>query len=469
MVAKLFLSILFAVLSGCAPLPPKPGFDDVQSLVGARLSQEISWRHSQDERLAHDALVSDRLQAPLTLDTALGIALINNPRLQASYEQLGMNYGELVQAGLPANPSLALSLRSSAVGIGRSVGIVQDILSLLTLKPRSRLATARFEETKLTTAEQVLQLATETKKAYFTAFIDRAAVDLAKDAVESAAVSADLAERQYQAGNIGQRELALRQEFQGRATLGASRHELARAESREHLSRLLGLKSDQRDWRLANIALEPGNELPTLNRLESKALKERYDLAAAKKRVDRLADALGVAQQFRYLSLVGLGLDFSRETDGEKLHGPKLELGLPLWDRGQGNRLRMQAELRESERNLEALALDVIGEVRGAYTKMENARTSIKHFSATLLPLHQRIVAETLKLNNGMLLGVYDLLLARSNQLDAQRDYLDTVKSYWLARADLEHAIGGSTLGEIRAAEPPAPQAEPMPAEHKHH
>ena len=133
-----------------------------------------------------------------------------------------------------------------------------------------------------------------------------------------------------------------------------------------------------------------------------------------------LADELGVAQQFRYLSLIGLGLNFSRETDGEKLRGPSIELGLPLWDRGQGNHVRMQAQLRESERNLEALALDVIGETRAAYMKIENAKTSIKHFNTTLLPLHQRIVAETLKLNDGMLLGVYDLLLVHRNQLDAQ-------------------------------------------------
>ena len=182
-----------------------------------------------------------------------------------------------------------------------------------------------------------------------------------------------------------------------------------------------------------------------------------------------LADALGVAQQFRYLSLIGLGLNFSRETDGEKIRGPSIELGLPLWDRGQGSRVRMQAQLRESERNLEALALDVIGETRAAYMKIENAKTSIKHFNTTLLPRHQRIVAETLKLNNGMLLGVYDLLLVRRNQLDAQRDYLETLKSYWLARADLERGIGGSSLGDARMAEPLAPKAEPMPAEHKRH
>ena len=128
----------------------------------------------------------------------------------------------------------------------------------------------------------MLQLATDSKKAYFAALIDRAAVELAKNSVESAAVTADLAERQYQAGNIGQRELALRQEFQARAALDASRHELMLSESRERLSGLMGLKSDQRNWQLASSTREPGDYLAALDALESKALNERYDLAAAK-------------------------------------------------------------------------------------------------------------------------------------------------------------------------------------------
>ena len=33
---------LLAVLTRCAPLPNKPGFDDVQTLVGTRMPQEIT-------------------------------------------------------------------------------------------------------------------------------------------------------------------------------------------------------------------------------------------------------------------------------------------------------------------------------------------------------------------------------------------------------------------------------------------
>jgi outer membrane protein, heavy metal efflux system len=469
MPGKIAFSMVCVALAACAPLPTKPGFDEVQALLSARLPLAITWPQTEDERRVHQVSVAAQLNSPLTLDSVLRIGLTNNPRLQANYEKLGIVYGDLVQAGLPANPSLGFSLHSSSIGIGRELNIAQDLLSLLTLAPRKRLAAAQFDETKLTTAQQVLGLATDLKKAYFTAHADQAALLLTKEVTEAAAVAAELADRQSQAGNIGTRELALRQEFHARAVLDSSRQELALAQSREHLARLMGLRRDQREWTLADIALDVIDTIPELNALETTALNNRYDISAGKNRIARLADSLGLANRFRYLSVLGLGLSYARETDGERLRGPSIALGLPLWDRGQGNRLRMQAELREGERNLEALALDVIGDVRNAYARVENANQSIQHFRKTLLPLHDRITAETLKFYNGMLLGAYDLLLARQNQLNAQRDYIETLKSYWLAKVDLEHAAGGASLGKTMALDNPVPKIETPPAEHKHH
>lgn len=469
MVGKIILIFFAVAATGCAPLMQRPGFDGVQTLVGARLPQEIGWRQTEQDRLSVQARVADQLKSPLSLDAALRIALINNPRLQASYEKLGMDYGDLVQAGLPANPSLSVGLTSSAVGIGREFGIVQDFFRLLTLAPRKRLAAAQFEETKLTTAQQVLQLSSDLKRAYFTVAADQEAFDLVTEAASASNVAADLAQRQFNAGNIGTRELALRQEFQARSTLEVSRQELALAQAREHLSAMMGLPSELRNWQLGKIPIDASDEIPALNKLEVSALNDRYDIAAAKKRTARLADALGVADRFRYLSVLGLGVRYARETDGERLRGPSIELGLPLWDRGQGSRLHMQAALRESERNLEALALDVIGDVRNAHARADNAQRAIQHFRSTLLPLHQRIVAETLKFYNGMLLGVYDVLLARQNQLNAQRDYVESVKSYWLAKVELEHAIGGLALGTNPVPQEPAMKTDMPSAEHKHH
>ena len=225
---------------------------------------------------------------------------------------------------------------------------------------------------------------------------------------------------------------------------------------------------------MASINVEPNDLNYDLAGLESQAAAERFDVAAARKNVDLVADSLGVASQYRYLSALGLGFSYERATDGERLRGPSLELGLPLWDRGQGKRMRMEAELRESQAKLEALSLDVAGDVRSAHARLTNAQRSAQHFRDTLLPLHERIVAETQKFYNGMLLGVYDLLLARQNQLNARRDYVETIKSYWLARADLEHAVGGGNLGAamtkpVTQLEPPPAPVSDMPATHKHH
>ena len=476
MFTNLFSVFALVFLAACAPLPAKPGFDSVQTLLRPRLTQEISWRQTAQERRDLGASVTTQLNAPLTLEAALGIGLINNPRLQASYEKLGMSYGDLVQAGLPVNPSLGLSWRSSAVGVEHGFTLVQDFLSLLTLAPRKRMADGAFEQTKLATAQQVLELATEVKKAYFSVAAESQVLDLVRSSTDAANATGDLAQRQQLAGNINKRELALQQEFAARAMLELSRQELVLAESREHLSALLGLSSAQREWSLASINVEPNDLSYELASLESKAVTERFDVAAARKNIDVVADSLGVASQYRYLSVLGLGVSYERMSDGERLRGPSLELGLPLWDRGQGKRMRMEAELRESQAKLEALTLDIIGNLRNAHARLNNSQRSAQHFRDTLLPLHERIVAETLKFYNGMLLGVYDLLLARQNQLNARRDYVGTIKAYWLARADLEYAVGGGELGATMPKpamepkpEPPQAPAPDMPATHKHH
>jgi outer membrane protein, heavy metal efflux system len=182
-----------------------------------------------------------------------------------------------------------------------------------------------------------------------------------------------------------------------------------------------------------------------------------------------VADALGVADRFRYLSMLGVGLNFARETDGEKRRGPSLSVGLPLWDRNQGSRFRMQAELRESERHLDGLILDTRRDVRSAHARLTNSQQALQHFRATILPLHERIVAETLKFYNGMLLGVYDLLAAKQNQQEAQREYIEMIKMYRLAKVDLEHASGGRELSAENAHNDVAPQTKPEPEHHDHH
>jgi cobalt-zinc-cadmium efflux system outer membrane protein len=43
-----------------------------------------------------------------------------------------------------------------------------------------------------------------------------------------------------------------------------------------------------------------------------------------------------------------------------------------------------------------------------------------------------------------MLKGVYELLQAKRDEINATQNYTETLKHYWIARAELERSVGGA-------------------------
>jgi cobalt-zinc-cadmium efflux system outer membrane protein len=275
--------------------------------------------------------------------------------------------------------------------------------------------------------------------------------------VVSTQAAAELAGRQHQAGNLSRREQTIRQAFHAQAVLQATQAQARRAAGREKLNRLLGLSGEDSGWTLP--ARLPGvpEALPPLEQVEATAMSQRLDLLAAKKEAEAAAQALGLTRQLRYLSALGIGVAYKREPDGEKFYGPEIELGLPLFNQGQGRVARAEAEYRRSANHVEALAVEIRSEAREARDRLAAAHQSVRHLETVMLPLQQSTVDETLKFYNGMLVGVYDLLLAQQGQVQAARDYVAALESFWQAWAELERALGG------RVPLPPAPPAEPAP------
>ena len=60
-----------------------------------------------------------------------------------------------------------------------------------------------------------------------------------------------------------------------------------------------------------------------------------------------------------------------------------------------------------------------------------------------MIPLREQAVAESQRFYNFMLIGVYELLQAKQDEIDAYRGYIEAVRDYWVARSDLERAVGG--------------------------
>ena len=168
--------------------------------------------------------VNALLQSNLTAQSAVTITLMNNRSLQAEFEEIGISQAELAQAARLRNIEITGSWRfpdhpPSMMNAGYSAA--GDFLDLLTLPARKKIATHALEQTKLRVANDVLRLAAEVQMMFYTVQADQELANRLAIIVEVNDAAADLAQRQYDAGNINDLDLGnqLASAAQGRLDL----------------------------------------------------------------------------------------------------------------------------------------------------------------------------------------------------------------------------------------------------------
>lgn len=472
-----FPALALVLLAGCATTDPKATLPAVQQQIAARSDFAVSWPLDADERAASDRAVQSLLNEELTPATAVQIALLNNRHLRATFEELGVSQADLAAATRLRNPTFAASVRwpdQLPRGPNVEFSLVADLLDDLLIPLRKKVAREQLAQAGHRVAHEVLSLAAEVKAAVYTVqarqlFADRLA---AVAAVNAAAT--ELTQRKYDAGNIGRLDLNLQQFAAGQSRLEQARAEAQLKADREKVNRLLSLTATQNAWKIAaGLPALPGQE-PALDQIETVAIAQRLDLALAASRIALAESALALKRSTRLLPVgLSLGVDTERESSGGRLTGPRLELGLPIFDQGQPELARLGSELRRALANHEALSAEIQSEVREARDALLAARATVDTFTQTLLPQRRLILQDTLLQYNAMQKSSYELLAAKEQQLRAERESIEALRDYWIARVQLERALGGKLPG---ASAPPAPKAETLegktsgkePAHHSH-
>jgi len=466
---------VLALLAGCATVEPNARFPDVQKSLAGRLPQEASWPQDAEQRaLASDA-VHRLLQHELSAEAAVQIALLDNHDLQSSYESLGIAQADLVEAGLLDNPVFSYTYYTGNPGSIVEGSVVQDFVSVLSLSARKKVGQAAADRTVAETAQRVLDLAWQVMAQYYAVVGDAQALELTKQVVTATDAAAELAQRQYAAGNLNRRDQAVQQAFYAQTLLDVAQAETQLASDREKLNRLMGLWGTDTRWKIPSRLPPVPASLPSFDEIERLAISQRLDLAAAKKEAETSAQALNLTRQFRYLGPLGIGVAYKREPGGDKFVGPTVQLGLPIFDQGQAKVARMEAEYRRSQQRVAALAVTIRSEAREASERLVATQQAVQHYQQVMLPLQQTILSETLKFYNGMLVGVYELLWAKQTQVQTARQYVTATRDFWLAWTDLQRAAGGGLAlpAAASAMEPSAraksaesPEADKGPAQH---
>ena len=463
----LLLGVLPLAFAGCTSTNPKAAFDDVGKTVNARTGQHVEWmRDGESKELA--SAVATLMETNLTAQSAVAVALLNNRSLQAEFEEIGISQAELAQASRMRNPEILGSWRfpdrpPSIANVEYSAAA--DVLDLLTLPARRKIAARNLEQTKLRVANEVLRLAGEVQTAFYTLQAREQFVKRLNATVEINEAAADLSKRQSEAGNINDLELLNQQSAYSQSRLDLAQATAQARADRERVNRLLGLWGKQTSWKAEDgLPTLPEKELP-LENLESLAVSQRLDLTAARNQAQSVASALRLKSNTRFLPAVTVGVSTEKDTSGQRVTGPNLTLELPLFDQGQPALARLAAQYRQAQRNFEALAVNVRSEVREARDALVAARDAAGYYEKVLLPQRQRVLRETLLHYNAMQKSSYELLAAKEREQMAERGYVEALRDYWIARAELEKAVGGRLSGEIS----PVKKESTPPAEHQPH
>ena len=456
-------TLLVAVLPGCASMQKERGHDDVDRIVQRHSGYRTGWEHGTPEDRKIADRVTQLLEGGLTRERAVSIALMNNPRLQATYEGLDVSQADLVQAGLLSNPTIAGSVGFPINGKGNveyEGSIVQSFLDIFMLPLRKRLAEQQFIAATLRVADQALETASEVSKAFAEVQADVETVELMRSITDTAQAAADLGARLFEAGNTTERVRASQVAVYEQAQLDLARDEMTLVEHREKLNRMLGLWGPRTAWTVA-ARLPPVPEHDVIpDQLERIAMKQRLDVAAAKRELALMETALSMARSTRYTGVVDVGAHVHQDPDGALLLGPTLSLELPIFDQRQAVIGRLEAQRRQAQRHLDELAIDARSEVRLAAAELDVTRRASERYKKTLLPTRAIVLEQTQLEYNGMQVGLYELLAAKQAQIESVRSYIETVRDYWIARAGLERALGGKipAAPSAAAAPPPAPK-----------
>jgi outer membrane protein TolC len=456
MIRPLATSVASLVLVGCTSFSADGGFGRVEQLTAERIDRTPSYPRSAAQADAAAERVAALLAEPLTADTAVEIALLNDKKLQAGYAQLGIAEADLVRAGRPANPSFSFGRLAGGGAVEIDRAVLFDVLGLLTLPVAVQVERQRFELAQLRAAYLTIGVATDARKAYFDAVAAAQLVGIHRQVKEAAEAANGLARELVAVGNLSRIAQMRQQSFYADATASLARAQQDAIGARERLVRALGLAGAQLGFELP----ERLPELPVAPALprdaEQTAIDRRLDVLIARRMVEATASSLGLTKATRVVNVLHAGYQNKSTTGEERSDGYEIEFELPLFDFGATRVARAEATYMQAVDRAAAVAVDARSQVRQSYAAYRSAYDIARHYRDEVLPLRKRIADESLLRYNAMQIDVFELLADARERVAAVAAAVGSLRDYWRAETELQTALVGGSPGSAEASALPA-------------
>jgi outer membrane protein TolC len=441
-------------LGACSTFSPDGGMSVAANVADQELHKDVVAIRTQDDASSARARVQHILKRPLTADTAVQIALLNNRGLQAAYNELGIAESVRVRQSLPPNPSFSISRISGSVETEIDRQIVGNILALATLPVRTEIAADRFRQAQLVAALETLRVAAKTQRAFYRAVAARQQVELLAQASSAAEAATRLARRLGETGAMNKLDQAREQVFYAYLTTQLASARQRATSAREELIRSLGLWGSDLAFTLPNTLPALPKRPRTLPAVEQEAVSRRVDLQIARIELDTLAKSYGLTQATRFINVLEAGYADKITTSkgmGEQIRdrGFVVTFEVPLFDFGEARLREAEQTYMQAVNRLAEKAVNVRSEARDKYQNYRSTYDIAGHYQQEVLPLRKIISDEMMLRYGAMQVDVFPLLTEARQRIAANSAAAEAQRNFWLASTDLSTAIiGGGANGE---------------------
>lgn len=395
---------------------------------------------------ASDGQAQAQQMGALRQPQAVRLALRNNPQFRAAMVDLQISEAELIQARVLPNPLFSTFF---PVGPKQFEFTLFIPLDAVLLRP-NRVKTAEFdcEQVSQTLVKSGLDLVREVKIAYARLHLARRTVKLFEQEASVLRKIARFNKRRFELGDISESEASqsMIQALDATRLIAQNQRQVQLAEAA--VTGLLGLSQEPSPPTLVTEERAGLTEIPNERVLLRAADLGRPDLKAMELALKAagLRRSLAKWDWLRYLGVLDVN-----KPNGERAEvGPGLQVELPVFDRGQGNKARSQARLEKLLKAHAALKHQITVEVRRARLQLVQVQSNYQYWVKKTLPEIQRALELARREYQAGHITDLPVLESQRQVIQAHVTKQQFLMQLKQARAELEWSIGGQLKNEAK-------------------
>lgn len=444
-----FALLALVSLSACTPFSIRDDLDRVQRRTSVQLAprlEEATREPVEDDETRQQ--VRRALSAPMSAEDAVRVAIANNRSLRATLRELGVYRGRLVQAGLVANPTVSFDVRhpdDPVQPVQLDLSLEWDVTHSLLAPARAGVAQAELEAARHRAASSVIELGFRVRSAVLSTQAAQSRLAIATRALDTFAAGRDAARALTESGNTLTLDRATHEAAYESARITVAQLELDVLEQREALHRLLAVHGEDTRWTLRDGLPAVPERFEVAQDIERSAITASLSLQSQRSQLEAMARRTGLTRAEGLIPDVSV--DVHVEQDGQFWEvGGGASVRLPVFDRRQGDLLARESAFDAALERYIGAAIDLRSHARSARNRALSAHMRARQYATVIVPARRRVMEQWMLQYNAMQVGVFALLQARRDELDAQLRSVDAAREFWTAKAALDAMLAGHAI-----------------------